>query len=137
MALLEFDRRPSEQKLRSFGVILAAGLGLAGGLCHFGSAPAAAPVCWTGAAVVALVWFWVRPLRWAVYLGWVYVTYPLGWLFSHMALAALYFLVLTPIGLVLRVFGRDRRLRRADPGANTYWIRRDSLPTAESHFRQF
>lgn len=54
---------------------------------------------------------------------------------SPIVLGAMYFVVLTPFAVVMRLFGRDALQRRLDPNARTYWIDRtppgpapDSLP---------
>jgi len=44
---------------------------------------------------------------------------------SPIALAIMFFCVLTPMALVLRMTGRDAMKRRFDPVAKTYWIERD------------
>ena len=36
---------------------------------------------------------WARPL----YVGWLYAVFPIGWTISHLILAVIYFLILTPI----------------------------------------
>ncbi len=49
---------------------------------------------------------------------------PIGWTISHVPIAALYYLVVTPIGLAMRPFGRDPLARRFDPDAQSYWTPR-------------
>ena len=44
---------------------------------------------------------------------------------SPVALGIVFFGVLTPMGLVMRLFGRDAMQRRFEPSARTYWIERD------------
>jgi hypothetical protein len=56
---------------------------------------------------------------------------------SFLLLAAIYFLVFTPIGLVMRLFGRERLPRRFNSGAMTYWIKRPAARPPGSYFRQF
>ncbi|HEV8678686.1 MAG TPA: hypothetical protein VGQ90_04870 [Stellaceae bacterium] len=41
------------------------------------------------------------------------------------AATALFFTAVVPIGLVMRVFGRDKLRLRRDAGAASYWIGRD------------
>lgn len=53
---------------------------------------------------------------------------------SPVVVGAMFLLVVTPVGLVMRAFGRDAlRLRRR---ANTYWIRRAPPGPAPESFRQ-
>ena len=48
-------------------------------------------------------------------------TTPIGWLLSNGLLAAAYYLLLTPIGMVLRLAGHDALRSRIDREATTYW----------------
>ncbi len=60
---------------------------------------------------------WLRP----VYLGLTLLTRPIGWIVSHVVLALVYYGVVTPIGLVLRMTGYDPLQRRFECDAETYW----------------
>jgi hypothetical protein len=39
-------------------------------------------------------------------------------------LLLVFYLVLTPVGILLRALGKDYLSTRTDPGATTYWISR-------------
>ena len=65
-----------------------------------------------------------------------YATYPVGFVISHVVLALVYFLVLTPIGLTMRLFGHDPLSRKFDPGARSYWKPRHETKPTESYFNQ-
>jgi hypothetical protein len=60
----------------------------------------------------------IRPVRWVL----LKIGHALGWFNTRLILILLYFLVFTPIGLLLRLFGKDLLNRRRDPSAATYWI---------------
>jgi hypothetical protein len=62
---------------------------------------------------------------------------PIGWVMSHVILGIIYYLVLTPIGLLLRALGRDPLRRRFETGARSYWIDRGEEPAVERYFRQY
>ena len=87
--------------------------------------------------VVVGVAGWIRPhgVR-LVYLGACYAAAPVGFVVSHLLLAAIYFLVLTPVGLLLRLARKDPLERRFDPQRSTYWAPRESARPPESYFRQ-
>ena len=42
-----------------------------------------------------------------------------------VVLGAIFFLVLTPVAVAMRVIGRDAMKRRFEPAASTYWVERD------------
>jgi len=57
---------------------------------------------------------------------------------SPLALGVLFFLVVTPTGLLMRLFGKDPLRLRFDPAADSYWIKRDPPgPAADSLKNQF
>ena len=138
MALIEFDKNPSPTILRWFGLIQAAAIAVIGGVVWWRfQAPTVAYGIWGVAAAFLLAYYAIPPLRRTLYLGAMYVTFPLGYVLSHLVLGFIYFVVFTGIGLALRICGYDPLQRRLDREAKTYWItRRDARP-AESYFRQF
>jgi hypothetical protein len=73
----------------------------------------------------------LRPL----YIALVAITLPIGWLVSHALLMALYFVVITPIGWIFRLMGRDH-LALERSGDATYWRPYRSAKSVDSYFRQ-
>ncbi len=66
-----------------------------------------------------------------------YVAFPFGFVISHILLGAFYYLVFTPIGLLMRLFGRDPMTRNLDRSKNTYWIPRKPNVNSKSYFKQY
>jgi len=60
---------------------------------------------------------------------------PVGWLVSEAFLRLVFYGVLTPLGLLFRMVGRDplRLKRRSVP---TYWREKKQNPGPSSYFRQ-
>lgn len=57
---------------------------------------------------------------------------------SPIALGILFYLVFTPIGLLMRMSGKDPMRLKADPNATTYWIEREPPgPPPQSMTNQF
>ena len=57
---------------------------------------------------------------------------------SPIALGVMFFLVITPMGLLMRLFGKDPLRLRFDRSADSYWIPRDPPgPSPESFKDQF
>ena len=89
-----------------------------------------------GAGLTAL-YFAVPPLRRPLFLGWIYATFPIGWTISHLLMAVIYYGVLTPIGLVLRLCGKDPVEKEIDSGRSSYWVEHPTKTDASRYFRQF
>ena len=77
---------------------------------------------------------WLRPFN----RLWMKFAALLNAIVSPVVLAVLYFLILTPFGLVQRLAGRDTMRQRFDPGIDSYWISREPPgPPPESLRNQF
>jgi membrane-associated phospholipid phosphatase len=76
-------------------------------------------LCSLGSPGIALL----RPL----YIGWMMFAFVLGWINTRIILGIFFYLILTPIGLVLRLTGKDLLDERMDREASTYWKKRDPL----------
>jgi hypothetical protein len=148
MALIEIDWHPDRWRLRRFGVVALVAFAAVGAwvfLRHSlfgfalseGAASVAAYVLWCIAAVCGvLAAVAPRALR-PLYLGLSLVGLPIGLVVSHVVMGVVFYVVLAPIGLVMRLLGRDRLHRRFERDAETYWVRRDETEEAKRYFRQF
>ena len=139
--MIEINKNPSKRELMWFGVLFALFFALIGGLVWWkcDSPSGAWSIWWTAAGVVA-VYYVVPPLRKWLYLGWMYAAFPIGWTISHVVLALVYYLVFTPIGLIMRLLGHDPLHRKFDRQATTYWTPHDPSGEARAggrYFRQF
>lgn len=137
MALIDPDRRPSRLEMRIFGMLFAVFFGLLGAmvLLKHGALRGAIGL-WVIGAGVAIAYYAVPGLRWPIYVGWTRATYPLGWAVSHAVMAVLFFGVLTPFGLLMRLFGQDPMQRRMRTGAESYWAKLEPPAKASRYFRQ-
>ena len=138
MALVDINWNPSRKELRVFSLLLI-GFGAIVAVILYrrleSQAPSEVVLFITGAlGLTGLVApLLVRP----VYLLWMGLAFPIGWVVSHVMMLAVYYLVLTPIGLVMRLCGRDPMQRQLDRDAKTYWLPRSTRSDLKSYFRQF
>jgi hypothetical protein len=138
MSLIVVNKNPSPRELRWFGLIVVAFGGLVSGLLHAKFRwPVAAWVPLGFAAALAAVYYALPATRRSIYIAWMYAFLPLGMVMSFLLLAAIYFLIFTPLGLLMRLVGRARVPRQFDPKATTYWVQRPPARPPESYFRQF
>ena len=71
------------------------------------------------------------------YVLWMAAVFPVGFLVSHALLAAIFVLVITPLGIVMRLFRSDPMQRKADREATTYWADREAVEDMRRYFRQY
>jgi hypothetical protein len=73
----------------------------------------------------------------AIYDFWMRVAEPIGLTFSMLMLVIAFYLVFAPIGLLMRMLGRDPLERAFDRSASTYWIAHNPAGEPERYFKQF
>ena len=61
----------------------------------------------------------------ACYKFWMGGALALGWIVSRVLLTAIFFLVITPIGLIARLTGKNFLDVKPDKDRETYWIKKD------------
>jgi hypothetical protein len=137
MALVEFNRKPSNTELRWFGIIVLGFFAILGAIALWQfESPRWSRILWGTGLILAAAYYSVRPLRMPFYLLWMNAVAPIGWLLSHAVLAIVYFGIVTPMGLIMRLFGRDALTRRAEPMRNSYWTEHDPGTDTARYFRQ-
>lgn len=75
----------------------------------------------------------VRP----IFVGWVVLAFPIGWIVSNLLMALVYFGMFVPLGFLLRLTGRDPLRLAFKPVAASYWRVRPPAPRASRYFRQY
>ncbi|MBW1787590.1 MAG: hypothetical protein JRK53_13355 [Deltaproteobacteria bacterium] len=73
------------------------------------------------------------PLR-PVYSGWLKVAHLIGKIITGAVLALAYYLVITPSGLLKRVFGGRPLPLKPDRKASTYWVQREESAQPKERF---
>lgn len=137
MSLIPVERNPSRRQLAIFGLVWLAAFAVFGGMALWrGNLPWMAAL-WGVAVLVPGVGCFVPALLRGVYVAMAWLTLPLGVVVSLTVLAAVYYLVLAPTGLLLRLSGYDPMCRRRDPKAVSYWMPRAPADDIRRYFRQF
>ncbi len=138
MALIDINWKPTTRELRVFAVLWLVFFGLLGvWMFSRDSSPALVGSLW-GVALTGgvLGMAWPGLLR-PVYRLWMVLAFPIGWLVSHLILALVYFGILTPIGLLLRLAGHDPLRLKPDRSIASYWCERPTETDTDRYFRQF
>ena len=136
--MIDLDRRPTARDLRWFGFILPVFFGALGASLRFKLGhPTAAAVVWSLGLVVTVAYARVRALRFPLYQGWMRLFFPIGWTVSHAVLVVVFYGVVTPVALLMKLFRYDPMNRRWERGAASYWTRRRPTGGLSRYLRQF
>ncbi len=135
MALFQPNLSPRDRDLRWFaGLWFPAFAGAVGLFLRRHQAPDVALAVWGLTAVLAVAGLVIPATIRPVYRLMIRVTFPIGWVMSHLIIGGAYFLVITPIGYVMRRF-QDPMRRKIERGAQSYWID-CTPPRRDQYFRQ-
>ena len=138
MGLIEINRTPSRRELAWFGAIFALFFAFVGALVRWKfDAPQTGNVVWIAAGAVTVLYYALPPLRRPLYLAWMYLAFPIGWVVTHAILAAVYYVLFTLTGLIMRLLGRDPMQRRLEPDRASYWTEHRPDTDRTRYFRQF
>jgi hypothetical protein len=137
--MLDINRNPSRRELRQFaGIWFPAFWIVVGGMILYRTGDPIVPLClWVPVLFLSLMGLWRPAWMRPIFVGWMFAAAPIGWVVSRLILGIVYFVVLTPIGLVLRLTKGDPLQQRFDPSASTYWTPREPARDTSRYFRQF
>jgi hypothetical protein len=136
MSLIRINVNPSGRQLLVFAAAWLAFLGIIGAENWHHGRHATAAALWTLAGLVPLAGLFSRAALRFVFVGLSYATRPIGIVVSFVVLALVYYLVLTPVGLIMRLLGNDPLSRKFEPDSESYWTPRDRTKPVESYFDQ-
>jgi len=138
MRAMRSIQNPDRTELRWFaGLWFPAFLAVAGGIAWRSGAPHAVVIgAWIGGGMLGLVGVVIPAVIRPVFKGLSYATFPIGFVVSIAVLAVLYFVIITPIAIVMRLAGRDALGRKLDPAAQSYLQSLPEQPDASTYFRQ-
>jgi len=129
MRLSDINLHPDRRTLRQFAALWII---FFGAIAAWKSSLVVAGVAAAGGALGLAFPMAIRP----VFVGWMILAFPIGWLISHVVLSLVYFVVFLPIGLWFRVIGRDALALRK-PDRDTYWTEKPAQEDVSRYFRQF
>jgi hypothetical protein len=129
------DLKTDAPNLRKFGLLVGGVLCLFGLLFLLRHKTNYPYFFWPGAVLIAFSAIWPRALKYP-YIAWMTMAFALGFVMSHVILTVFFFLLVTPIGLVARLFRKDFLNRQRDLQATSYWIPREAKAKTPVSYEQ-
>ena len=128
---------PDAKELRRFAIAMLIGffvLGLLSAWRAWGIGTGSI-VLWSIGAALAVATF-VPKLGRVAYLAVYLPTSIIGYVVSNVMLALMFFLVITPLGIILKLMGKDVLQQRRQK-QKTQWTPVKEIKNEESYYRQF
>ncbi len=138
MSLVNINTQPTRRQLNQFGFVWLGFLLVFAGIAWWRlDAPSAGRWLAIAAVVVPVIgWLWPAFMR-TIFVGMSLAAFPVGFVVSHVVMVLVYYLVVTPIGLAMRLSGHDPMRRGFDRDAVSYWVERTQVCDPKRYFRQF
>jgi len=90
---------------------------------------------WAIAGIISIAGLVFPPLIRPIFVGLILLTYPIGWVVSHVLLGLIFYGIVTPIGIILRLTGHDP-LQINAPLGNSLWKSPTGKTDPASYLRQ-
>ena len=90
---------------------------------------------WIVASAISIAGLIFPPIIRPVFVGLILLTYPIGWVVSHVLLGLIFYGIVTPIGIILRLTGHDP-LQINAPLGNSLWKSPTGKTDPASYLRQ-
>ena len=105
MAVVEINWNPGPKQLRVFSVLQFVFFAIVAVWLHYGTTYGRVDcILLVVSLIVGVVGFAWPPLMRAVYVVWMALVFPIGWTVSHVVLAVLFYLVITPIAIIMKLW---------------------------------
>ncbi|MBN2590089.1 MAG: hypothetical protein JXA96_09515 [Sedimentisphaerales bacterium] len=139
MSMIEIDYNPSRKKLRDFGIIALVASIILSLLLYFFKHLA---IQWIFIIISAGLFIFLSSLISSkftrlIYLGLTFLTYPIGFVVNSLVMGIFYFLIITPVGIIFKLSGKDPLHRKFDYSTKSYWLKRQSPDKLDRYFHQF
>ncbi len=138
MALTEINWNPTKRELSIFSVALSFLLCLIAAFSYKATTSIPLVVAMGSVAILLSVtgFFFPQHIK-PIYVAWMVLFYPVRWIVSCLLIAVVYYLVIFPIGMTLRICGQDLVGKRFDTQALSYWKAKKEIRKETDYFRQF
>ncbi|GEM_PF-491883 len=136
--LEKFDTFPYHKKeLKKFSITMFAALGVVGTFLFFKNKGGYIWFYLSG-AVFLLSGILAEELLKPIYIIWTRFGFVLTGIIIRLILSAMFYLIFTPMGFLIRLFKGDLLDRKIDKKSGTYWIKKEKVDFAPLNYeRQF
>ncbi|SRR5258708_40208085 len=138
MTFQDIPFNPSSRALRQFSSAWLVFFLAIGGHQYLARGHHAAGVALGAAAFVIGALGLLKPgaVRW-LFVGWMVLAFPIGCLVSQFMLLLMFYLIVTPVGFIFRLRGRDSLARKPMPDQASFWQSKRTPEDVRSYFRQY
>ena len=117
-------QRVDPKELRKFGLTVGLVIGILAAFLFWKLKPSAIYFSSISGILILSGLLFPKLLK-PIYIGWMSFATVLGFVMTRVIMTLLYVFVFTPVGIVIRLFGKDPLNQKLDHQAKSYWKNRD------------
>ena len=134
--LVKINWKPNRVELRKFGMVMLIAGALIGGILFWKGKISVAIWVISAGAFIAASTVVAPAAAMLIYLAWMSVALVMGTIVSSILMFVIFFGVITPAGLLMRMFGRDGlKLRRGEQ--SSHWVKIEPSSDKKTYERLF
>lgn len=139
MTMDEPPSQPTRKQLQQFGLLVGSILIFIGlWQLYRGAFETGRIVLWSIGGVLVVSGLFIPMILTAAYKVWMKLAHGLAWINTRIIITLIFFLVITPIGFLLRLLKGDILREKFDRGAQSYWSDYEPVSSIKEHCeRQF
>ena len=136
--MIDLNLNPTQKELKQFSLIQLLFCILVSGWFYFkyGNIFSATIISVISFLVFLAARIYPSAIR-ALFVVLTIIAFPIGWVVSHVILFLVFYLLVTPVGLIMKLVGYDPLHRKIDKNTTSYWINRSENKSSESYFKQY
>jgi hypothetical protein len=131
----QVNHGPDSKELRNFGLLVGGVFSVIGlWPMVLRGEPLRLWAVTTGALLIilgSLTPKWLAP----IHRGWMWVGHVLGWINTRIILGIVFYGLITPIGILFRLFGKDTMRQTFSDASSTYRVNRQPRPRSHMKFQ--
>ena len=139
MVTNQYLNRQNKKQLRQFGLMVGCILVLIGlWKLYQGKHETMRIILWSVGGSLIITGAIVSTVLTPVYWLWMKLAHLLGWVNTRLLLGIIFFVIITPMAIVMKILGRDALNRKTNKDTDSYWIPRPPIESVKEHCeRQF
>ena len=129
--------KAGKKDLRSFGVMIGIIFLLIAGFLIYKDKESFQMLLYIAGSFIGLGLL-IQILLKPIYILWMAFAIILGWIMTRLILSLLFYVIITPIGVILKIIGKDSLELKKQSVKESYWNQRDkNLEKNQNYEKQF
>jgi uncharacterized membrane protein len=127
----------SAKEIKKFGLVIMVALTIIASIIYYKSGYSIIINYLLGSGIVLLVSAILSPnILVPIYKVWMSLAFILGSIVSRIILTILFYFLISPIGIIIKIFGNDIINLKIDKERKSYWIKKDEKAKPDEQIRK-